>query len=435
MATTVPAQNIGSAAEERTAPRRLAGVLGRDGWPRFALMLVSRGYLLVMATLIVVAVLPLLLGWRPMVILSGSMEPTVSPGDVVLVSDVPEGETYGEGMVIAFDTVSVEDQPVVKVHRITEVRDDGFVTQGDANADRDSGVRIEADVRGAGRLLVPFIGSPVYWMGHDLPALAAWLLATLVAVGLAVPPSPGPRRPGQATVAVLALAAVAAGSASPSVHAYAAFSTRTGTAASWHAAALPAIAPGRLAPFSLLAANSVTDGWLTFTQIAGDIGTTPGTNVTNVSFPDSHGAIEKNTAAARNAMTDARTLATSLEARPAAPRANSLTGRVTPGTYSAGALSASGTITLDAGGDSSARFVFIGSSLTVANNTNVVLANGASAANVYWRIRGGATLNTSTLRGTVLADGSITANTATLTGRLVSFNGSISASRYLITAP
>lgn len=79
--------------------------------------------------------------------------------------------------------------------------------------------------------------------------------------------------------------------------------------------------------------------------------------------------------------------------------------------------------------------MFIANSLSVANNTTVVLANGATAANVYWRIRGGANLNTSSLRGTVLADGSITAASTTVVGRLVSFNGSISANRYTISRP
>lgn len=435
MTTTLPPKDADASVPEHPTPEPSSGAFGRDGWARFALLLVSRGYLAVMATLAIIALLPILLGWRPMIILSGSMEPTISVGDVVLISDVPTGQTYGDGMVVAFETVTVDDEPIIKMHRIVETRDDGFVTQGDANADRDSGTLTESEIQGAGRLLVPFIGLPVYWMGRDPLALAAWMLGTLVAVGLALPTPSRARRSEQVVIAALAAAAIVAGAVSPSAHAYAAFSARTTTSATWGAAALPPIAIGRAEPFSLLAATSVSDGLFTFTDISGSIGTTPGTTISNFSVLDRYGSLERNTSAARVAMADARTLATALEARPATPRTGILTGRVTPGTYSWNALSTSGTITLDAGGDPSARFVFIANSLTVANNTNVVLANGATATNVYWRIRGGATLNTSTLRGTLLADGAITANTATVSGRLISLNGSISANRYTISQP
>lgn len=421
--------------ESTRRPVDATGAFGRDGWARFALSLLSRGYLTVMATLAVIALLPVLLGWRPMVILSGSMEPTISTGDVVLLSDMPAGENYGDGMVVAFDAVDVDDQPIIKMHRIAETVEGGYVTRGDANRDPDSGIRTEAELHGAGRILVPFIGLPAYWMGRDALALAAWILGTLVAIGLAVPTPVRSRRSEKAVLAVLAVGSLVAGFASPSAHAYASFSTRTSTSASWATAALPTIAVGRAEPFSLLAATSVSDGALSFTEVAGSIGTTPGTTITNFSILDSFGPLERNTSAARNAMADARTLATALEARTPVPRTGTLTGRVTPGVYSWGTLNAAGTITLDAGRDPSARFVFIANSLAAANNTNVVLTNGASASNVFWRIRGAAALNTSTLRGTVLADGSITANTATVAGRLVSFNGSISANRYVVSRP
>jgi signal peptidase I len=435
MTITRPPKDADGSVPEYTTREPSSGALGREGWVRFGLLLVSRGYLAVMATLAIIALLPILLGWRPMIILSGSMEPTISVGDVVLTSDMPAGQTYGDGMVVAFETVTVGDEPIIKMHRIVETRDDGFITQGDANADRDSGTLTENEIHGAGRLLVPFIGLPVYWMGRDPLALAAWVLGTLVAVGLALPTPSRARRSEQLVIAALATAAIVAGAASPSAHAYAAFTVRTTTSATWGAAALPHIAVGRAEPFALLAATSLTDGLFTFTDISGSIGTTPGTTISNFSVLDRYGPVERNTNAARVAMADARTLASALEARPSTPRTGILTGRVTPGIYSWKTLSASGTITLDAARDPSARFVFIADSLTVANNTNVVLSNGATATNVYWRIRGTATLNTSTMRGTLLADGAITANTATVFGRLISLNGSISANRYTIAEP
>jgi len=435
MTAPIPLRRTRRTAEESSASSRASGAFGRDGWVRFVLLLLSRAYLTVMATLAIIALLPVLCGWRPMVILSGSMEPTISVGDVVLLSDLPPGETYGEGLVVAFDAVDADGAPIIKMHRIAETVDGVFITQGDANRDPDSGIRTEDDLHGAGRLLVPFIGLPAYWIGRDPLALVAWILGTLVTMVLAFPTPSRPRRAEHAAVAALTVAAITAGLASPSAQAYAAFSVRTTTSATWSAAALPAIAIGRADPFSLLAATSVTDGVLSFTDVDGSVGTTPGTTISNFSILDRYASLERNTSAARNAMADARTLATALEARKATPRTGTLTGRVTPGTYSWTTLSASGNITVDAGGDPSARFVFIANSLTVANGTHVELAGGATSANIFWRIRGNATLNTSSLRGTLLADGAISASTTTVVGRLVSFNSSITAGRYLISRP
>ncbi len=61
-----------------------------------------------------------------------------------------------------------------------------------------------------------------------------------------------------------------------------------------------------------------------------------------------------------------------------------------PGLYTtAAAVTNTGTITLDAAGDPSARFVFkVGAALSSAASTKVVLANGALANNVYWQVVG-----------------------------------------------
>ena len=54
-----------------------------------------------------------------------------------------------------------------------------------------------------------------------------------------------------------------------------------------------------------------------------------------------------------------------------------------------------GPLTLDAEGDPNAQFVFeIGSSLTTASASSVVLLNGASPCNVYWQVGSSATLGT-----------------------------------------
>jgi hypothetical protein len=101
---------------------------------------------------------------------------------------------------------------------------------------------------------------------------------------------------------------------------------------------------------------------------------------------------------------------------------------ITPGTYGSATLGVTGTVTLDAGGDPNAVFVFeSGSTLEVAAASEIVLAGGAQACNVFWRLSGSATFRSgASFAGVVIADDSITAsNGAAFSGRLMAINGSV----------
>lgn len=97
-----------------------------------------------------------------------------------------------------------------------------------------------------------------------------------------------------------------------------------------------------------------------------------------------------------------------------------------------------GTLILDAGGNSNARFDFqIGSTLTTASGSTVSLINGAQASNVFWQVGTSATLGTNTsFSGSILADQSITLNTgANLSGRALALNGAVTLDTNVITVP
>jgi len=99
-----------------------------------------------------------------------------------------------------------------------------------------------------------------------------------------------------------------------------------------------------------------------------------------------------------------------------------------PGTYGSTTLGVTGTVTLDAGGDANAKFVFeSNSTLNVAAASQIVLAGGAQACNVFWRLGGSASFGSgSTFVGNVLAEDSIAAATgADFTGRLIAANGAV----------
>ncbi len=120
-------------------------------------------------------------GWTPVVVTSGSMSPTVHPGDVLLVERDEGTAAIGQRSIIVFDR---DGQRVA--HRVFSV-DDGagtYVTKGDANPAPDAGLVTGADVFGVGRLLVPLVGLPVVWQERgNLAPLGAWAVVTLAGAG------------------------------------------------------------------------------------------------------------------------------------------------------------------------------------------------------------------------------------------------------------
>jgi hypothetical protein len=92
-----------------------------------------------------------------------------------------------------------------------------------------------------------------------------------------------------------------------------------------------------------------------------------------------------------------------------------------------------GTLTLSGNG----VYVFkMGSTLTTASNSSVVLANGATAGNVFWQVGSSATLGTNTVfAGSILALISDTVTTGTsVCGRVFALTGAVTLDSNAITA-
>jgi len=100
-----------------------------------------------------------------------------------------------------------------------------------------------------------------------------------------------------------------------------------------------------------------------------------------------------------------------------------------PGVYcSALSMGLTGALTLDAGGDSNAVWVFkTVSTLTTASSSSVRLINGGQACNVFWQVGSSAILGTSTsFVGNILALTSIALQTgAKVSGRALARNGAV----------
>ncbi len=98
----------------------------------------------------------------------------------------------------------------------------------------------------------------------------------------------------------------------------------------------------------------------------------------------------------------------------------------------------SANLTLDAQSNPSAMFIFqVSGVLEAATSRQVILANGAQAANVIWWVTKNCTLNASVqMVGTIMAYTSITFGTgATLNGRALAENGNVTLLTNTITHP
>jgi hypothetical protein len=95
-----------------------------------------------------------------------------------------------------------------------------------------------------------------------------------------------------------------------------------------------------------------------------------------------------------------------------------------------------GTVTLDAQGNAGNTFIFkVGSALTTASGSRVLLINGGTPCGVAWQIGTSATLGTNTsFLGNLIALSSITLNTgANIIGRALARNGAVTLDTNNIT--
>ena len=125
--------------------------------------------------------LPILVGWRPVVIVSGSMLPRIQPGDVLSVQ--PGGRGLQVGDVVTFH--SPEQPATVLTHRLSGRTPSGlWLTKGDANATADPLPLPVANIIGRPRLLIGNAGLLTYWRstGQDRKLAAALGVAGLLAL-------------------------------------------------------------------------------------------------------------------------------------------------------------------------------------------------------------------------------------------------------------
>ncbi len=174
--STVPTRTATSARHSEEPVPAGRAVLS---WLSALTKVVVAGVLGIAAGLVFWSVVPILAGMQAHVIVSGSMEPSIASGDIVLTEDV-DPAAVRPGMVLLFHDPAFPGR--LLMHRVTKVNGDGtVVTRGDANRTDDSTAVSMTAAEGIGRLRIPYVGLPMYWRTlGDFPRLGA--LAVFIAL-------------------------------------------------------------------------------------------------------------------------------------------------------------------------------------------------------------------------------------------------------------
>jgi type VI secretion system secreted protein VgrG len=195
------------------------------------------------------------------------------------------------------------------------------------------------------------------------------------------------------------------------------------------AASAPSL--GSASGFAVLGASTAT--CTNASDVTGDVGVSPGTAITGF-HPDCTitGTIHAGDGVAAQAHSDLYTAYNDLKA--VACEYN-LTGAdlggqtLAPGVYCFDtSVGLTGDLTLDAGGDSTAAWIFqIGSTITTASNSSVIMAGSGEPCNVFWQVGSSGTIGTGTaFQGNLLASASITLTSgSTLVGRALALNAAV----------
>lgn len=112
--------------------------------------------LLVLAAVAAVILVPMLMGYKEMAVLSGSMEPTIPVGSIVYVKPLDDASLLEPGDIC---TYTMADGETMVTHRVVSVDPDSqtLITKGDANDVEDGAISFD-QVFGETQFHLPYLG-------------------------------------------------------------------------------------------------------------------------------------------------------------------------------------------------------------------------------------------------------------------------------------
>jgi signal peptidase len=131
-------------------------------WARIIVGTAARGLIMTLLGLALWAAAPAVIGWHPTTVMTGSMEPRLAPGDVVVSRPVDPSQLR-LGQVVLYDDPDQVGE--LRLHRIHALRPGNMlITKGDANPQADSTPISRSVVHGVAFIRVPYVGLPILWL-------------------------------------------------------------------------------------------------------------------------------------------------------------------------------------------------------------------------------------------------------------------------------
>ena len=119
---------------------------------------------------------PMIFGYKPIVVLSGSMEPTFKVGNIIYYFHAPEEEIKQYDIV----TFTYDDSEELITHRVNEIKNGKYETKGDANESPDKKLIGYSDIKGkVSRIYIPYVGYFVKYVNEHIFIVAVAILILL----------------------------------------------------------------------------------------------------------------------------------------------------------------------------------------------------------------------------------------------------------------
>jgi len=107
---------------------------------------------------------PMLLKYKPLVVLSGSMDPTYKVGTIIYFKEVPEEEIHVDDVI----TFSYENESYI-THRVVGITNGQYETKGDANNSNDARMIDYDNIHGkVTKVGIPYLGYYVSYINTHL---------------------------------------------------------------------------------------------------------------------------------------------------------------------------------------------------------------------------------------------------------------------------
>ena len=121
---------------------------------------------------------PSFFGTATLVVETGSMEPTIHEGDLIIIKKTND---YKIGDIITF---MHDGETIPTTHRIIGIVDGKFRTKGDHNNTEDTLLVSEDEIYGEWQSTVPHVGLFVRWLGEDFGWLYIVAIVAVIVVGI-----------------------------------------------------------------------------------------------------------------------------------------------------------------------------------------------------------------------------------------------------------